>query len=232
MTKAFRFTHVPAAVARAAGVGRRAADAVNLLDDRDRQLEDHLAGVDSRIPVPATTVVSETSFAQSASAGAGTAYARATHTHGTPDHGYANHSAVPAASVYRNTNFVTNDAVEHTIASYTGTRWDNASMWDSGGLLTAPATGLYLVAGQVFWESNAVGQRVLHLVINNTLTIIDDHQMAGVGLTGPGMSCARAYRLTAGDNLRMKVLQQSGGNLNVIGNNNYGMEMSMTWLSA
>lgn len=177
-------------------------------------------------------VAGETLFGLSASAGSVAAYSRGDHTHGTPAHGYINHAAVPSASVYRDTALTVGNAVETTVSAFTGARWDNASMWDGVGLLVAPVTGLYLLAGSVFWVTNSTGQRVLHLKINDTLTIIDDHQMAHADQVGPGMSACRPYRLNAGDNFRMTVLQQSGANLDLAGGSSaFGMEMSMTWMS-
>lgn len=81
---AFRFRHVPDAVLRAAGLRRnKAAQALALLDDRDRQLEDYLSALPTP-PSAASSVVSETAFGQAAAVGTAATFAKGDHTHGTP----------------------------------------------------------------------------------------------------------------------------------------------------
>lgn len=85
----FRFRHVPDAVLRAAGLRRnKTAQALALLDDRDRQLEDYLSKTREEANhghvAPAGSVTDETTFGLAPVVGTAAVYSPGDHRHGTP----------------------------------------------------------------------------------------------------------------------------------------------------
>jgi hypothetical protein len=112
--------------------------------------------------------------------------------------------------------------------------------WDTAGLhatndsrLFAPVDGIYLITGSVIFQGGTGGFRELGLFVNNTKAIADDQddvRSSGIDIH----DVATAYRLNAGDDVRMKVQQNaSSGTVNVIassGGAETSPELSMTLL--
>jgi hypothetical protein len=120
-----------------------------------------------------------------------------------------------------------------TAVSFTSETWDTANFHATNGTtLTAPVTGVYLITGNVLFASAANGFREVLLDVNNAKPIADaedDHRSSAIDM----LNVATVYRLVAGDDLRMKVQQNSGSTLNVTassGGAETSPELSMTLL--
>jgi hypothetical protein len=120
-----------------------------------------------------------------------------------------------------------------TAISFTSETWDTANFHATNGTpVTAPVTGVYLITGNVLFASAATGFREVMLDVNNTKPIADaqdDHRSSAIDMLNVGT----VYRLVAGDDVRMKVQQNSGSSLNVTassGGAETSPELSMTFL--
>lgn len=81
--------------------------------------------------------------------------------------------------------------------------------------LTCQTAGLYLIIGQAGWQSNTSGRRALSIRLNGTTYIADSNDIAA----GPnGQIIMTTWLLNVGDYVELTVYQDSGTNLNVIGN--------------
>lgn len=142
-------------------------------------------------------------------------------------------ATVPTARVRRTTSQTINSG-SVTDVSFTTETWDTANLHTTNSpTLDAPVTGVYLITGSVIFQGgSSVGFRELQLNVNNTKPIADSQQDPQTSATD-FLNASTVYRLNAGDNVRMKVQQTSGGNLTVIassGGAETSPELSMTWL--
>jgi len=119
-----------------------------------------------------------------------------------------------------------------TNISFTTESWDTANFHSTNSTdAVAPVDGVYLITGSVVFQSNATGYRELTLTANSS-AIADDQRNPVSGGASDFLSLATAFRLQAGDVVRMSVLQNSGGSLTVIASSGAetSPELSMTWL--
>ena len=120
-----------------------------------------------------------------------------------------------------------------TDVSMTAETWDTASMHSTNSpSLIAPVDGVYLITGSVVFQGGGTGFRQLSLFRNNAFAIADDEDDVRASASN-FLSVSTAYLLAAGDEVRMKVQQNSGGNLTVIassGGAETSPELSMTLL--
>jgi len=115
-------------------------------------------------------------------------------------------------------------------ATFTTLTWDTEE-FDTDGfhsttsnthLLTAPASGRYLVLASVAWAaSGAGGARVVRILGGGQQIVAwDDDPSAGVGLWQNLMSL---QDLAAGAGLYLQVYQASGGNLDCLGFSHFSL---------
>jgi hypothetical protein len=207
---------------------------------------DHAHGTPPPPPQLGNSVVSAFAFGQFPTAGFSTFSSRADHSHGSPVHGATDH-VHPSVSVYRSGNIFCSNGVETSVV-WNVQRHNTGGMWDGGGTLIAPISGVYLIWCVNFWQVYPTGQRTQHIKVNG-LTIIDDHQVldsvkAPDGSPGApaggwgiiGMSSARTWRCNAGDGITVTALQQNvdffGLELDGSTGGAFGIEAGMTFLSA
>jgi hypothetical protein len=142
-------------------------------------------------------------------------------------------ATVPSVRVRRTAN-QTIPASSLTDVSMTSETWDTVDMHSTNSpAVVAPVDGIYLITGSVIFQGGTGGFRELGLFVNNTKAIADDQddlRSSGIDIH----DVATAYRLNAGDDVRMKVQQSaSSGTVNVIassGGAETSPELSMTLL--
>lgn len=97
---------------------------------------------------------------------------------------------------------------------------DVGGWWTSGADLTVPEDGIYVVGAQVYWQLNSTGIRGCRVTENvaGTHTPLSTVLEAATGSTaGNTMLLADELELTAGQVLNLQVFQNSGGVLDVRG---------------
>ena len=106
---------------------------------------------------------------------------------------------------------------------------DTSESYDTAGFhdvvnptrLTVPVAGKYLIYAWVFWDGSAVGSvRYAGLAVNGISR--EAALSAPAAGTGPSYSIATHASLAVGDYVELKVLQNSGGDLDVL-NASFGM---------
>jgi hypothetical protein len=103
-----------------------------------------------------------------------------------------------------------------TTVGITSETWDHGGFYPgSGDVLTIPFTGIYLLHAECLWAQDATGRRVLRINDGNlVLTPREDGRPAvSGGPTGQSFSCFS--HLTNTDTVSLKVIQQSGGALDL-----------------
>ena len=75
-------------------------------------------------------------------------------------------------------------------------------------------TGIYLFKSNPAFASNSAGYRVASLQLNG-ITLIADVSCPAVNGTGTALLIGDVVLLTAGENLRVQVFQNTGGSLNL-----------------
>jgi hypothetical protein len=109
-------------------------------------------------------------------------------------------------------------------ATSTAISWDNAQINDSAIYSGGSPTRLTVPAGATrvrvtlssYWAANSVGVRNLKITINNNSDIVFDIRPAQ---NESGAAISRVYLVQAGDYFEAFVNQNSGGALNIGGNN-------------
>lgn len=102
----------------------------------------------------------------------------------------------------------------------------NTAVWDSwaaepegamadaaNNVIKAPIAGLYTCKGQVGFTSNATGARAIMIVVNGTVQIRS--QVPPVNGASTGLNIAYDLPLNAADQVRLDVVQTSGGPLTI-----------------
>jgi len=117
------------------------------------------------------------------------------------------------------------------VLSFNAERFDTARLHnESGGELTAPIAGVYLISASVLWETNPNGARYLTIEVGRPIAATT----SPAGETG--QTVTTIARLSAGDVARAFVSQDSGVSLTVHASplNNppmNGSEFSMVWIA-
>ena len=140
--------------------------------------------------------------------------------------------AVPPTARVRRTANVTIPGSSLTDVSMTAETWDTAGMHTSSSpSLVAPIDGFYLITGSAIFQGGTGGFRELLLSVNNAKPIADsedDVHSSAVDV----QEVATVYKLSAGDDVRMKVQQNaSSGTVTLIassGGAETSPELSMT----
>jgi hypothetical protein len=94
--------------------------------------------------------------------------------------------------------------------------------------LTAPVAGIYRMSTNLLWESNPTGQRELIFELN-AASPLSHHIPAFVtapATAGDMQQLSTEIKLAAGDFVEVRVLQSSGGSLNVTAN-----FFTMSWVA-
>ena len=133
-------------------------------------------------------------------------------------------ATVPSARVRRTTTqSISNNTL--TDISLTSETWDTDNLHSTNSpSLVAPVNGIYLITAEVVFQGSSTGHRELQVVRNNTLPIAVDDRDAQASATD-FLNVTTAYRMAAGDDVRMRVLQDSSGTLTII-NSTGGAETS------
>lgn len=127
-----------------------------------------------------------------------------------------NVAATAATSTANNT--------ETTVLFDTVTSDTSGSYVPATGIWTAPSSGYYSVEAQLNYDSNATGLRYVYVYKNNSTAMITAYYDTSTA-TNKTVAASRTFYLAAGDNLRVKARQTSGGSLNVGGN------VDLNWFS-
>ena len=122
---------------------------------------------------------------------------------------------------------ITKTGSNQTISNNTATNLTfNAETYDTNGfhsttvnpqtiIIPAGLAGYYHITGQVGWDTNATGRRIVTIKINSSTGIA----IGEVGPTSgvyPAFGASTTYYLNAADTVEMEVFQTSGGNLDAL----------------
>lgn len=111
----------------------------------------------------------------------------------------------------------------------------NTQTYDTDGIwegvtnptrFTATRAGKYAVFGCVSWANSATGMRGIRAKVNGT-TWAEHYSVAGTGVT---TSIATVVTLTAAQYVEFDGFQNSGGNLNMNANGNFGVQGAIQWM--
>lgn len=92
--------------------------------------------------------------------------------------------------------------------------------------LTAKYAGVYYVAANIEWASNATGTRNVEIRVNGT-TLIAVQNSSALSANVHQQSVSGLYAMAVNDYFEVTVVQTSGGNLNVNVNGNFSPEFMM-----
>lgn len=124
---------------------------------------------------------------------------------------------VPQARVYNSAAISITTSGTGQILTFDNEDYDSADLHSTSSntsRLTASITGLWSVGCAVSFASNATGYREVQLLVNGTTFIADDTRMAVNG-AATSVVVETEYHLNAGDYVEVRVVQTSGGALNV-----------------
>lgn len=133
-----------------------------------------------------------------------------------------------SARVTHSVNQVTLHNVSTALAFDTE-RWDTDTIHDNAlnnSRLTCFTAGKYIIAGNVWWQSNATGRRILKVRLNGITNILWQQLMPGA-TGGFVQTIATIWELALTDYVEFYVQQTSGGNLNLEKHGDYSPEFSM-----
>jgi hypothetical protein len=146
--------------------------------------------------------------------------------------GPENIGPIPTARVRRTANQTLAHNTNTAIA-FTSETWDPLGLHaGSDNFLTAMIPGVYLLTADVLLASAASGEGELTIEVNGNKPVAAAAESLSTTVDN-FVTVATAYRLDQGDVVRMKVLQTSGGNLDVVATSSgpeTSPEFSMTWL--
>lgn len=137
------------------------------------------------------------------------------------------------ATVFARVTKAADQAIPDTTATslvFDTVRWDNGGLYTSGATsrLTAPVSGVYALGVNVEWEANAVGTRTLSLLYNGVDLIASVRASpAAAGVTRQAL--VTEWPLNETDYVEARVVQTSGGPLNVVKADKYSPEFWIHW---
>lgn len=133
------------------------------------------------------------------------------------------------------------DVLDFTTVSFNTEVYDTDAMFNStppnNDRITINTPGVYLITAGVRWDANATGNRGAGLVASDggvPFLVAETRPAAGttaVGISATRQSLSTATRLNAGDFVKLKVYQDSGGTLSVSDNGSPQVHLSATWLA-
>jgi hypothetical protein len=133
-----------------------------------------------------------------------------------------------SARVYNSANISIANATE-TYLTFNSERWDTDTIHSTSSntdRLTATTAGKYFIFVQINWATNSTGRRKVYLEVNGS-TIIAMHIQVGTVGYETFQNLATHYNLAAGDYVKTKVYQDSGGALNCESNSPFTLEFGM-----
>jgi len=86
--------------------------------------------------------------------------------------------------------------------------------------ITIKTPGIYAFGATIEWDSNAVGYRLIQINLNRATPIDRDFETPVTG-DSTTCRCASTYEFAVTDFIEIRVLQTSGGNLNVLSGSDY-----------
>lgn len=111
-------------------------------------------------------------------------------------------------------------------------RYDTDGMHSTSvntGRITIKTAGLYVVGGSIEFVANTVGIRGLEVMLNGTLTIVNNYFNATSAFAMSLQVCT-AYKFAVNDYIELVCFQNSGGNLGIGKVNNLSPEFHATWV--
>jgi hypothetical protein len=147
-----------------------------------------------------------------------------------------NFRQVPQARAYHNAAQGTTSGA-FLVPALNSERWDlgtpSLNMHDTAtnnSRLTCRVPGLYRVAAHIEWANAATGRRLCDVLLNGaTVLARDDKTVSSSGDSSHSVSTA--WRMVVGDYVEMRVLQASGGALNVQASGPWSCDLEMAWIS-
>lgn len=141
--------------------------------------------------------------------------------------------SIPAARVTRTANqFIPFNSNSATTIQFDAERFDTAGLHDAAAhtRLTAPIPGLYVVTAQVSWEPGPGSVRTLALTRNGGTTVARTTSPQPESGTFQ-QEVATVVRLAAGDYIEATVFHADGAGANILKQDEFSPEMSMTWVA-
>jgi len=89
-------------------------------------------------------------------------------------------------------------------------------VYTESGKLTIGETGFYRISADIRWNSSASGAREVVVIINGTDTVRNGNSFGVAGSQSTAVD--EIFKLFAGDEVQIGVMQSSGGDLDVYGN--------------
>lgn len=125
-----------------------------------------------------------------------------------------------ASRAVKTTGSHTSSGSTQDVASWTS-EYDTHSAFNvTTGVFTAPAAGYYEIEGLISFDGNATGTRIVEIQKNGTGTFaVWDREVASAA--GNYLSGSCVIKLVAGDTLRVRAFQDSGGNLSYTASTGY-----------
>lgn len=133
----------------------------------------------------------------------------------------------PAVRVYRDSNQTIPTATNASL-SFNQERFDTDTMHDTSTnptRLTATTAGIYAISGNLRWAANATGKRLLNVQLDGSTIIAEVQIDPTAGIRSQCISTL--YSLSVGQYVRLRVFQNSGGDLVVVSEGNFSPEFSM-----
>lgn len=144
-------------------------------------------------------------------------------------------STLPVARVYNTTDITCNNATA-TKLTFDTERLDSEAIHSTSSntsRLTCVTAGVYQITGNVEWDSNATGRRILEILLNNTTTIASSSKTPSTANPAPRQQLTTIYKLAATDYVELQAYQDGTTGpvaVKVKALGNYSPEFMMHWL--
>ncbi len=137
--------------------------------------------------------------------------------------------AVASGARVYNSAAISIDTNTSTALTFDTERYDTSAYHTAGGSrLTAPATGYYLIIGNVRWASNATSYRQIGIQLNGGSFIA--FAISPPASTVIVQTISTVYLLDVNDYVELAVRQDTGGALNVDATTSYSPEFMIALL--
>src|SRR5215831_6611515 len=137
-------------------------------------------------------------------------------------------SSQPSCRVYRTTPQSIPNTTWTTI-TFDAERWDTDGIHDTGtntDQLVCRTPGKYVIIGQVEWDPNTAGERIVGIYRNGTeISRVRNPPPASPGYIN--QVCSTEYDLSVGDYLQLKAYQSVGSAINVAAQPPWATEFMM-----
>jgi len=140
---------------------------------------------------------------------------------------------IPSARVYNNAN-ISVPKNTTTVLTFNSERWDTGeihSTVSNTGRLTCKTAGLHGIYGNVRFEANAIGSRIISIQLNGTDVIAHQRVPAVTDVDDvTSLSIYTEYVLAVNDYVELQFFQNSTTTLSVTYTAKYSPEFGMTYL--